>query len=282
MIVTGMLIFWNELPEDLARCVRGLATVADRLVAVDGAYTRYPGATVRSPKSQEAAIRDTAKDVGIDADVVIPKRLWNGGVEKRAFALGRAAKGSDWVAALDADWVIMGDRPSVRAELEGYDRDIDVVSALLYTPPSENAPATGWHTAVTETTEWICHLYRVLPEMTVEKYHWWWTAMKGREKVFMWGPPGNGHRVLPATRLSAPYMIQHRTRFRTEEQILASRAFLNDRYKVVALTDQEDDMPELPRPEFDFETIPDQRTMRRHARRHMSARERHALRRKGL
>src|SRR5207247_1053795 len=50
--VTAALCWWNEKPEDLARCVRGVANIADRIVALDGAYVRYPGATVRSDEKQ--------------------------------------------------------------------------------------------------------------------------------------------------------------------------------------------------------------------------------------
>ena len=42
MIVTAALCWWNELPEDLDRCIRAAALIADRVVALDGAYRRYP------------------------------------------------------------------------------------------------------------------------------------------------------------------------------------------------------------------------------------------------
>ena len=37
MIVTAALIWYDERSEDLERCVRGMATIADRVIAVDGA-----------------------------------------------------------------------------------------------------------------------------------------------------------------------------------------------------------------------------------------------------
>ena len=52
MIVTAALCWWNELPEDLERCVRGVANVADRVVALDGAYRRYPTGTARSSEAE--------------------------------------------------------------------------------------------------------------------------------------------------------------------------------------------------------------------------------------
>jgi hypothetical protein len=43
---------------------------------------------------------------------------------------------------------------------------------------------------------------------------------------------------------------------RTAEQIRLSRAFLNDRQKVVEWTGQEDDRPDLPRPVYDYSLVP--------------------------
>ena len=43
---------------------------------------------------------------------------------------------------------------------------------------------------------------------------------------------------------------------RTKEQILASRAFLNDRADLVKITGQEDHQPGMPEPKFDYRHIP--------------------------
>jgi hypothetical protein len=282
MIVTAALIWWNELPEDLERCVRGMATIADRLVAVDGAYARYPGAGEPSDMKQWDAIDDTAHSVGLSPHGLFGKdRVWAGQVEKRSFALSTAARGSDWVAVFDSDWIASGDRKAARKELASFDDSIDVVSVPFYTPPSENKPATGWHEAVSDTQVQMPHLFRALPEMGVERYHWYVGARKGKEKVWMWGPRNEERRLLTPHDLEAPYQIEHRTLHRTEEQVRASRAFLNDRVLVVGWTGQEDDRPDLPRPEFDYETVP-HLAAQRQASRKMSARERHRLRRLGL
>lgn len=281
VIVTAALIWFNERPEDLERCVRGMATIADRLVAVDGAYARYPGAKIGSPIYQVDAIARTAKEVGIEVMAIVPMdRLWAGQVEKRSFALRTASQDSDWVAVVDADWVISGDREKARAELAGYNDNIDVVSVPFYTPPGNGQVASTWHTSVSDTQEWMPHLFRALPEMTVEKYHWHIGARKGKDLVWLWGNAGDGRPTLPPHQLQAPYQIEHRTLQRTEEQVRASRAFLNDRLMVVSATGQEDDMPGLPPPEFDYETVPNLRAERQ-AKRRMSARLRYQLRRQG-
>lgn len=268
MIVTAALIWWNERPADLERCVQGMATIADRLVAVDGAYARYPGATVTSPAEQARAIRRAGLRYGLEVDIHTPDDLWAGQVEKRSYALRQASQGSDWVAVVDADWVISGDRSKARDELASYGPDVDVVSVPFYTPPGDGQNASGWHIAVRDSWSYLPHIFRALPEMTVERYHWHFGARKGRHLVWLWGPPNQGRALLPPHQMEAPYLIEHHTLSRTEEQVLASRAFINDRLLVVALTDQEDDLPELPRPVFDFTTMPlvDLRS-ERHARR---------------
>ncbi len=43
----------------------------------------------------------------------------------------------------------------------------------------------------------------------------------------------------------------------TDEQINASRAFLNDRYRVIDQTGQEDDIPGLPPFEYDYRMVPE-------------------------
>ena len=144
MIVTAALVWYDERPEDLERCVRGMANIADRLVAVDGAYQRYPDAKVSSPREQTEIIMETARRVGLGVSVHIPNRLWLGQVEKRSYVLSHAALGSDWIAIVDTDWVIRGDREEVRAELERQRINVDVMSAPLYTPPGKSI-ATGWH-----------------------------------------------------------------------------------------------------------------------------------------
>src|SRR5512146_2315942 len=110
MIVNAALAFWNERPEDLRRCVIGIANIADRIVAVDGAYARYPGATIRSPDVQIEALRTAADERNIELRLIQPDRLWAGQVEKREFMMRDAMSDADWVALVDADWVIYTDK----------------------------------------------------------------------------------------------------------------------------------------------------------------------------
>lgn len=261
MIVTAALIWYDENPEDLEACVRGMAEIADWVVAVDGAYRRYPDAQVSSPPEQAETIRRVAAEVGLECIVHIPDRLWAGQIEKRSFVLAEASKGTDWIAIVDTDWVIHADRAAARQELARLHlRGVDVVTVPLFTPSGDAQPATNWHQRMAGTKSPIQHFFRPLPELRVETLHWYYSAVKKGQKVWMW----HGRRrrgaaripILPAYALRSRYLIEHRTFQRDEKHILAGRAFCNDRELVLAATGQEDDVPGLPPPVFDFETIP--------------------------
>ena len=257
MIVTAALCWWNEQPEDLTACVDSLAGLADRIVALDGAYARYPAATVVSPQEQVDAIKHAAARIGVESEVLLPDRLWFGQVEKRTTLLQEGAEGSDWVLMLDADHILHGDMAAVRRIL-GETR-VDVVATIFHTPvgdrPLKDA-AGKWHVEQTTLAPYIPQFYRALPGLQVQRKHWWVTAKKDGQWVWLWG--GDAWRPrMPQFRLSpSDLWVEHRTLMRTEEQILASRAFLNDRAMVVRSTGQEDDQPELPRPVWDYITRP--------------------------
>lgn len=253
MRITAALIWYDENPEDLAACVRGVTGIADAIVAVDGAYRRYPGAKISSPSKQAAAIRTTAAEVGIPAEVHVPRRLWAGQVEKRTYALTKAAEGSDWIAVVDTDWIISADREATRAELAAC--RFDVVAVPFYTPPGEMI-ATGWHRKEAGRRTWQPHFFRALPGIRVEQMHYQVSAIKDGKRVWMRHAPTRGRLVLPMHQLQARYQIEHRSLFRDEAHVLAGRAFCNDRVMVLAKTGQEDHVEGLPEPVFDYVTIP--------------------------
>lgn len=261
MIVTGALCWWNESPEDLDKCVRGLGFVCDRVVAFDGAYARYPGATTRSDPAQVDAIRKAAMAVGLECEIVQPDQLWRGQVEKRTHLLQAAAKGSDWIVTVDADHVITAVRDDTRTTLKRHFGD--VLSVPYVTPVNPDRAlkesAVGeWHENQTVEPVYIPHIWRALPGIRVERYHWWYSAIKNGQRFWLWGGDGS-YKAADHQRIRRGYQVEHRTLFRTPEQIRASRAFLNDRETIVAQTGQEDDQPTLPRPAYVYDWVPDPR-----------------------
>lgn len=256
MIVTAALAWYDEPPEMLAECVRGVAAVADRIVAIDGGYRRFPGALPASDPVQAETIRRTAQEAGIGCLVLVPDRLWAGQVEKRSHLLAAASVGTDWIAVIDADHIVHADR-TAHDELAAMDPDVDVVSVWMWTPAGERA-ATNWHLGMSNVKLEIGHFFRALPGLRVDRFHWWYRATKNGVMVSMWygerttTDEGVAQRVL----LQAPYLVEHRSLVRDEAHTLANRAFCNDRVKVVEWTGQEDDVPGLPAPEWDFVTVP--------------------------
>jgi hypothetical protein len=254
VIATGALCFWNERPEDLERCIAGLALVADRVVALDGAYARYPEATVRSPQEQVDAIRSACGRHGLDCLVLQPDRLWAGQVEKRSHLLAAASVGTDFIVNVDTDHVIKTNRNEIRPFLEHS--KADVLMAPYVTPPNLQRSMTessvgNWHEEQSRQVMMIPHIFRALPGLRVEKRHWWYSAIKDGRRQWLWGGDGTGTEVQQSA-IQVVYTVQHLTLMRTDEQIRLSRGFVNDRIAIVEQTGQEDDMPHLPRPVFDF------------------------------
>ncbi len=247
MIVTAALAWFDEPLELLDECVRHLPVMADRLVAVDGGYSRYPGAKVASPKSQAAQIRRTAKDVGIDVRIVTPNRLWAGQVEKRSHMIALAGQGSDWFVGVDADHIWHGVRYTIRHELENVDAAFDTVSADMFTPPNHEQPieetaAGEWHMNIADRyihQEWI---FRSLPGLRVEQRHWWYSGLRGDKRVWLMGGP-NGPTVR-IHKLKAPFLVEHKCLHRQQKQVVRNREFCIDRVTIVEKTKQEDD-PEM-------------------------------------
>ncbi len=254
MIVSVALAWYDEPPELLSRCVRSCAVIADRIVALDGAYARFPGARVVSPPEQAEAIREAAADVGLELILEQPTRLWAGQVEKRSALIARGAEGSDWVQVVDADHVLQGTRETVRQALA--EARADVYEVPFFTPANPDLPigdtaAHEWHAGMAGRMVPMALVYRALPDMRYESYHWWLSAEKNGQRVWLWGNgPGTHARVEAFP--DPTYRIDHLTLHRDRAHVLASRAFCNDREMVVRMPGQEDDRPELPRPVWDF------------------------------
>ena len=76
--------------------------------------------------------------------------------------------------------------------------------------------------------------------------------MDGHRKWISQGEATSG----PVPPLGCRYVVRHTTHTRDAAHILAGRAFCNDRIRVVERTGQEDDVPGLPPPVFDYATVP--------------------------
>lgn len=250
MKVTAALCWWDESVQDLERCVRGIANIADKVVAFDGAYRRYPGGTPSSPPEQAETIRRVAEETGLEWAIFAPEELWAGQVQKRSALMAAASIDSDWIVVVDTDHVIHADREKARADLARVSPDIDVVGVVFVTPAVEGAEyATNWHRGQAGSRFAMGQIIRALPDLRVEKFHWKYFATKNGQTVNVsYGGAGVSH-------LLADYEVLHLCLERDERHRLENRAFCNDREIVVRLTGQEDDVPGLPDPVYDFHTL---------------------------
>lgn len=261
-MITAALVWWDEPVALLEDYVRGVANVADRLVAVDGAYRRYPGGTPRSPAAQARTIRRVCEETNLGCLILIPDRLWAGQVEKRSFCLAAASVGSDWLVIADADHIIHTDRASVQAELGRLSSTVDVISVPFVTPMHPvrslaKSSATNWHRGIAGRRIALSHIIRALPGLRVEGRHWTYRAIKEGVPVRLsFGMDVQDPAELTIYPLLTPYEVEHRTLLRDNRRLRAGRAFCNDRIIVYERTGQEDDVPGLPSPVFDYTTVP--------------------------
>jgi len=250
VIVTAALAWFDEPLWQLEDCVRGLPTIADRVVAVDGGYARYPSAAASSPEDQADTIRRVAAEVGLECEIHTPDRLWAGQVEKRSFLLQKATEGADpardWFMAVDADHIWTGPRRLIRLEVEQAPANQDGFTVPMFTPMNPDRPlaesaAGEWHKQHADKFLSPQRLFRSYADVRVERYHWWYSAVKNGRRIWLWG----GDRKLPQAamrEMQAPMLVEHRCLFREPKQIQRNREFCEDRVAIVAETGQEDDV----------------------------------------
>lgn len=108
--VTGLLIYYDEPLELIAAHVASLSGVIDHLVAVDGAFGHYPGATPSSDPEQTRLISEICSGLRIGLTLHVPSEVWIGNeVEKRnhSLALAEAVTREDgWYVSMDMDEIV--------------------------------------------------------------------------------------------------------------------------------------------------------------------------------
>lgn len=178
MRIIGLLSWYEEPASWLAECVASVAKLCDHLVAVDGPYALYPGAT-RKPASgseQVDTIVHTAAGAGIGCTVHVSREPWWGNeVGKRdfMFRLGTlVAQPGDWFLRIDADEVLTQVPADTRTLLAATSQDV--------------AEVTMWERGDGQDSQFpLRALFRALPGIGIQQAHYVVTAPgeDGRTRV---------------------------------------------------------------------------------------------------
>lgn len=172
MRIIGLLSWYEEPASWLAECVASMGRLCDHVVAVDGPYALYPGAT-RKPASgteQMDTIIHAAAGAGMGCTVHVPRTpWWDNEVGKRdwMFRAGSLiAEPGDWFLRIDADEVLSQVPADTRTLLAATSQDV--------------AEVTMWERGDGQDSQFPLRvLFRALPGIGVRQAHYVVTAPNG-------------------------------------------------------------------------------------------------------
>jgi hypothetical protein len=233
--VIALLSWYDEEPELLAACIASLAGCVDHLVAVDGPYLLYPGATTapQSDDRQARVVLETARGARIGSTIVQPRRPWEGGeVEKRStmFRYGLLEAGpDDWFLVIDADEAVTRCPSDLRGQLaaaadEGYE-----VAGVTFSMREDAAMAVPG----ARTGDWPGHrvLLRALPDLRTEAAHFYVIAGPDDAPRFLRGRY-DLHDLEPCADLG-DMVIRHRPHMRPPYRLTAKDRYYADRDRLM-------------------------------------------------
>lgn len=212
--ITALLSWYCEQPDWLAKTIHSLELAGvTRLVAVDGAYSLFPGARGRSSNVEHDTICDTAAAVGIDVTIMAPDAPWPSEIDKRNHLFRLADE-------VPADWYLVIDGDERIAEVPGDLHErlrtsiFDVAQITLEEPHPTLAPVTVPFPM----------FFRAIPGLEVVANHYTYVAPDGR---VLWSA---ADRVRLEPRLDVTDMrVLHLTHFREPVRRLWARRYYVDR-----------------------------------------------------
>jgi hypothetical protein len=212
--ITGLLAWFDETPETLDRCVRSLACVCDRLIALDGRWELFPGEAFVSPEDQRDAILEAARGAGVAGMLVAPGSVFASQVAKRAMLMSLAGD-TDWLLVIDADEHITdADPDELRLRLAATTRDVCRVNLRTVGRDVRQKPAA------------VRRVYRAATRVTVETAHNGYRTADGR---WLHGDPAYAKPLEPAELLADVLTIEHDVDARPKARRLAANAYRSER-----------------------------------------------------
>lgn len=143
--IAAALAWYDESIDFLDRCVWSLRGLVDELVALDGAWNLFPGASPRSPYGQRWAIQSAALDADLRFRVIEPTGVFESQVAKRTELMRLAGQYADWILVIDSDeYVTHADAATIREQLEAAPADT-VVGSVEITNLHNGETIPGYH-----------------------------------------------------------------------------------------------------------------------------------------
>lgn len=240
MNVTAMLAWYKEDLPLLRDCIRSLAGLCNRLVAVDGGYRQIPGATGSSGRYEQMIVRQAAAEAGLRLDLHVPDGPWPGQVAKRDFMIKEATlelTPQDWLLVVDADYRLHHDTAAVRQELE-QNTTADALEVDFWTPHPEGfdleqAPHQ-WHRDLAGETIRHTLLLRAWPDPRLEDHHWYYSAVKHGRRTALLGCSDYPEGV--TEQLQSRLLVEHRCFERSLALLERNRDYCTVRDELVELT----------------------------------------------
>lgn len=230
MKLVGILIWYDESPSWLSTAVAGFARVCDEIVAIDGAYSMYPGARPRSHPEQAEAILAAAETMGAGCTIYRPKDVWYGQeVEKRNYSLQLAAPlltpGEDWVMIFDGDYQVMlcEDPAFARSLLENTEHNVATYTLLESIDVLKDEVAAEVCHDIPLSTDWTLRdrgLFRWTEDLRYGPSHWFVQGTYDGERQWLRGPdliPGEmSGQAAAVEHLGRAFVVVHRNKKRAK------------------------------------------------------------------
>lgn len=187
MRFVALLSFYDEPDQWLRNLPVSLKKIGvTHMVALDGAYARFPGGKAESPKSNHEALETGCKAAGIELLLAVPKEPWPGDeIQKRTdlFRLGETATTEDdWYIVIDGDTFVEKSpkRRNILSLLESTDKNVAEVRLMRGT----ELQCSDFRT-----------IYRALRGLHCDGNHYTYRAGDGR---LLWGAYSKRNEMEPA------------------------------------------------------------------------------------
>lgn len=218
MKITACLAWYDENPDDLARCVTSLEGIADHLIELDGPWQGMPHDHHASPREQQDALREAAYAIGLPVISIAKGDAYASQVQKRdqLMKYARTRTDADWLLVIDADEAIEPNAMTLALwhALENTEHDVALVTLRNIHHDTEYSGP-------------IRRLYRASTGVHVPgPAHMAYVTSDGR---YLHGDPAYVQLEPPESSTAAMLTIAHDSSHRTAERQAARLAYRNHR-----------------------------------------------------